>query len=132
MKEELKTLQDNVETLWESNFEKANFALETNGAEIVSIFDTKMTRDCNLVQSFLQTILNVVCGVSNSPRRLLQGKIIQGDCWRFDGNQGRVLIKLERRIVITSISVQHVTADEAPYGLTDAPRDIRVYVGRVS
>lgn len=116
----LHSLQENVEEIYDETFQRANFALESNGAEIVTTFDTKTVQNCNF--------LGLYCRINHPPRNLLKNKINQGDCWRFEGSRGRVLIKLSDPTLIESVAIQHPNKQELIHGMADAPKDFKVFV----
>lgn len=65
--------------------------------------------------------------MTHPPRAIIKGRIEQGDCWRFNGGQGRVLIKLSEPAFIDAVAIQHPTSSELLTGNDDAPNDFRIY-----
>uniref|UniRef100_A0A8C2XHK9 SUN domain-containing protein n=1 Tax=Cyclopterus lumpus TaxID=8103 RepID=A0A8C2XHK9_CYCLU len=55
-----------------------------------------------------------------------------GSCWAFKGSAGVLVLRLSRRILPTSFSLEHLPKALAPSGgrLSSAPRDFSVYVSQ--
>jgi SUN domain-containing protein 1/2 len=102
-----------------------DFALQSLGAEIVSIGNTKMF-DNNNYFSISGMIENFY---RRSPQQVLNPYIQPGHCFPFKPNgEGVIIIKLMGKVMIESVSVVHITADESPTGRIDsAPKEFSVY-----
>ncbi|KAF8322579.1 hypothetical protein DL93DRAFT_2071421 [Clavulina sp. PMI_390] len=49
-----------------------------------------------------------------------------GNCWPFSGSQGHLGIYLSRHVLISSVSIDHISRDVA-YDISPAPRQVRVW-----
>jgi len=50
-----------------------------------------------------------------------------GECWAFRGSQGEVIIRLVTPVMITSVSIEHITKNISPTGsITSAPREFLI------
>lgn len=109
---------------------RADFALESAGARIVSIGDTKLL--VNPSGNFIQTALyylNLVHPLiaSNNPVNAIRPSMQPGHCFAFSGT-GEILIKLARETVITAVSIDHILPEMSPDGsIRNAPRQFAVY-----
>ncbi|NXD18073.1 SUN1 protein, partial [Nothocercus nigrocapillus] len=56
-----------------------------------------------------------------------QTELTPGQCWAFQGSQGRVVIKLPAAVWPTALTVQHISKADSPSGsVSSAPKDIAV------
>lgn len=115
-----KEMQEDVDELRQETFPRANFALESNGAEIITTFETKTIEDCG--------VLGLFCATPHPPRNLIKGKVEQGDCWHFEGSEGKVLIKLSEPVVIQSVGVLQLSERGSTNGAASAPKAFKVFV----
>lgn len=78
-------LRNELDQMRDSSYQRPNFALESNGAEIVSIFDTKMeVRD--FFSCLLKSIFKDGCDLSKSPRNLIKVFEVMSDHSSFSLN----------------------------------------------
>ena len=60
---------------------------------------------------------------------LFQSSVMPGDCWAIRGHKGNAVIQLIAKIIITSISLEHIPKTISPTGEIDsAPREFSVWV----
>lgn len=64
----------------------------------------------------------------SNPQSLLQPGVLPGQCFAFVGNRGRIRIKLMRKIVITSVTLEHVHRNLVVDDGLSAPKEFRVIV----
>uniref|UniRef100_A0A3Q3ADF6 Sad1 and UNC84 domain containing 2 n=1 Tax=Kryptolebias marmoratus TaxID=37003 RepID=A0A3Q3ADF6_KRYMA len=106
----------------------ADFALETQGASIVSTRCSETYR----IRSACVTLFGFPLWYpSESPRTVIQGYsvLLPGKCWAFHGVQGTLVISLSHPIRITHVTLDHLPRYNSPTGRIDsAPRDFEVYV----
>lgn len=55
--------------------------------------------------------------------------LVSGDCWPFEGEQGRVVIQLDNPVNITHVSLGHISKTKSPtLTINSAPKRFTVYV----
>jgi len=102
-----------------------DYAFEPAGGTIVSKHCSE-TYDVDH-QSFKMMGIPIFSS-SNSPRKLIQAGTAPGDCWAFVGSSGYVTIKLSRRIIPTSSSLEHAQKRLLPDASIDsAHKGFQVY-----
>ncbi|XP_010869751.4 SUN domain-containing protein 2 isoform X2 [Esox lucius] len=103
-----------------------NFALESQGASLVSTRCSETYRSRSACVSFLGIPLWYP---SESPRTVIQGHPLQaGRCWPFQGAQGTLVIALSHPAYVTHVSLEHLPVFRAPSGRIDsAPKAFSVY-----
>ncbi|KAJ7993199.1 hypothetical protein DPEC_G00269960 [Dallia pectoralis] len=103
-----------------------NFALESQGASLVSTRCSETYRSRSACVSFLGVPLWYP---SESPRIVIQGNPPQaGRCWPFHGAQGTLVIALSHPARITHVTLEHLPVVNAPSGRIDsAPKDFSVH-----
>ena len=106
---------------------RSDFALFSAGARVVP----SITSD-SLVMRQPSTLGKVLLGrrpiEGRSPATALHPDNSVGSCWPFKGSQGQLGIMLNRRVVITDLTVEHA-ASELAMDISTAPRDIEVVSG---
>ena len=102
-----------------------DYAFEPSGGTIVSKHCSE-TYDIDH-QSF--KLLGIpIFSSSNSPRKVIQAGTQPGDCWAFPGSNGYVTIRLARKIIPTSFSMEHAQKRLMPDASIDsAPKSFSVY-----
>jgi len=105
---------------------KADYALEPSGGMIVSTKCSKTYLEGNIEYS-INGVLPVYW-TSISPRIVIQQtKVTPGECWAFKGAEGKLVIKLSRRIVPTSFTYEHTRKQLSPdLNIDSAPRHFMV------
>lgn len=105
---------------------KADYALEPSGGIIVSTKCSKTYLEGNIEYS-INGVLPVYW-TSISPRIVIQRtKVTPGECWAFKGAEGKLVIKLSRRIVPTAFTYEHIRKELSPdLNIDSAPRHFRV------
>ncbi|KAM4594875.1 uncharacterized protein V3H82_002476 [Fundulus diaphanus] len=105
----------------------ADFALETQGASIVS---TRCSETYRIRSACLTLFGFPLWYPSESPRTVIQGYpvLLPGKCWAFQGVQGTLVISLSHPIRITDVTVDHLPRYNSPTGhINSAPKDFQVY-----
>lgn len=98
-----------------------DFALETAGGSICSTpftipFPSKAT---------YQVFGIITLHYPSNPRLVIQPGNRPGECFAFHGSQGRIRIRLSRRVNITDVSLEH---SRVSYDNSSMPRTFNVYV----
>ncbi|XP_038160749.1 SUN domain-containing protein 2-like [Cyprinodon tularosa] len=105
----------------------ADFALETQGASIVSTRCSETYR----IRSACVTLFGFPLWYpSESPRTVIQGYpvLLPGKCWAFHGVQGNLVISLSHPITISHVTLDHLPRYNSPTGhINSAPKDFEVY-----
>ncbi|XP_034413890.1 SUN domain-containing protein 1-like isoform X2 [Cyclopterus lumpus] len=104
----------------------ADFALESGGG---SVLNTRCS-ETHQTKVALYSLFGVpLWYFSQSPRAVIQPDVHPGSCWAFKGSAGVLVLRLSRRILPTSFSLEHLPKALAPSGgrLSSAPRDFSVY-----
>ncbi|XP_028131855.1 SUN domain-containing protein 1 isoform X2 [Diabrotica virgifera virgifera] len=70
------------------------------------------------------TIFLINMNFLSDPKSILQPTTLPGNCFAFDGTEGRVRIKLARKIEIKAVTMEHIRLD---VDRSSAPREFRVY-----
>ena len=105
---------------------QADYALEPSGGMIVSTKCSKTYLEGN-IQYSINGVLPVYW-TSIAPRILIHStKVTPGECWAFKGAEGKLVIKLSRRIVPTSFAYEHIRKELSPdFNINSAPRHFEV------
>uniref|UniRef100_A0A8C2YMU7 SUN domain-containing protein 3 n=1 Tax=Chinchilla lanigera TaxID=34839 RepID=A0A8C2YMU7_CHILA len=62
------------------------------------------------------------------PDIILQPDVHPGKCWAFPGSQGHILIRLARKIIPMSVTMEHISEKVSPSGNTSsAPKEFSVH-----
>ncbi|XP_057699690.1 SUN domain-containing protein 1 isoform X2 [Corythoichthys intestinalis] len=107
--------------------EMADFALETQGASVISTrcSETYRTRSACLILFGIP-----LWYPTESPRTVIRGDttLLPGKCWAFHGAHGSLVIALSHPIRITHVTIDHVPRQNTPTGRIDsAPKEFAVY-----
>ncbi|XP_072380929.1 SUN domain-containing protein 1-like isoform X1 [Diabrotica undecimpunctata] len=70
------------------------------------------------------TIFLINMNLLSDPKSILQPTTLPGNCFAFDGTEGRVRIKLGRKIEIKAVTMEHIRLD---VDRSSAPREFHVY-----
>ena len=81
-----------------------DYAFEPSGGTIVSKHCSDTFDKDN--QAFKLFGIHVFSS-SNSPRKVIQAGTTPGDCWAFSGSNGYVTIRLARKVIPTSFTLEH-------------------------
>jgi hypothetical protein len=103
---------------------KTDFALASAGGSIVA-----WRTSPSYVQpagSFWSSVLSPQAAKGLPPTVLLSPDNSVGNCWAFNGPEGHVTIKLSHRIVVTAVSVDHISPLIAMHP-ESAPRYFKVW-----
>lgn len=100
--------------------DRFDYALESVGG---SVMHTGASR---LPGGFLAYLLGVRS--ATAPRRIIQATAAIGECFAFFGAVGEIVLRLQQRVFVEAISVDHIRAEMAPYGqVHSAPKQFSVY-----
>ncbi|XP_077421229.1 SUN domain-containing protein 3-like isoform X2 [Vanacampus margaritifer] len=118
--------KDDKAPLWGS---VANYALESAGASVLC-GDSSPTYKVKTWWrvSFLGLEWNFRQAVRS--RVIIEGKseLNPGNCWAFAGQQGNLTVALSHPVVVTSVTLGHITKTISPTGhIPHAPKDFSVY-----
>ncbi|KAM8879694.1 uncharacterized protein AB9W97_014913 isoform 2-T5 [Spinachia spinachia] len=107
--------------------EMADFALETQGASVISTRCSETYR----IRSACVTLFGFPLWYpAESPRTVIQGypALLPGKCWAFHGAQGTLVISLSHPVTLTHVTLDHLPRYNSPTGRIDsAPKDFEVY-----
>lgn len=128
----LRLLTDNFEEIqlqpYLDRSGRADFALESSGARIISIGNTQLLTSSNAFDIFLSHF-NVKPNIItlNGPRNIIQPSIYPGECFAFVG-EGEVSIRLVRTVYIDTISIEHILPEmSVDATILGAPNEFSVY-----
>ncbi|XP_047446368.1 SUN domain-containing protein 2-like [Mugil cephalus] len=105
-----------------------NFALESQGATIVH----HLTSETYQILPPLVTFWGLPLWYpAVTPRILIQGHstpLTPGHCWAFVGRQGYVFISLSHPVIVTHVTLGHISGMQSPTGFPySAPKMFSVY-----
>lgn len=99
---------------------RMDFAQESAGGSIHSIGDTAIST--GFISYYVGT------RSSNAPLRIIQPTNAAGECFGYYGQVGEVVIRLQQRVFIEAISVDHIDVKMSPSGnINSAPKRFNVY-----
>ncbi|XP_058807725.1 klaroid protein-like [Phymastichus coffea] len=104
-----------------------DFASEASGALIVGTPDTKTY---NEPKSLQLTVLGLPVWKAGyyTPRKVIQSWTEAGECWAFEGSQGKIIIEMAYEIVIEKVTLEHIPVSAALTGKIDsAPKSFKVW-----
>uniref|UniRef100_A0A0P6JXD2 SUN domain-containing protein 3 n=1 Tax=Heterocephalus glaber TaxID=10181 RepID=A0A0P6JXD2_HETGA len=124
--EEMFTLVNYVlKKLREDQVQMADYALKSAGASIVES-ETSESYTNNKTKLYWHGI-----GLLNHempPDIILQPDVHPGKCWAFPGSQGHILIRLARKIIPMSVTMEHISEKVSPSRNTSsAPKEFSVH-----
>ncbi|KAK6642973.1 hypothetical protein RUM43_004475 [Polyplax serrata] len=106
-----------------------DYALESQGAKILSIFDTEPYEEVTFnifVNEFqIKNLLLTKFFCNKCPMLVLKAWTGPGDCWAFKGAKGQILIGLSKSIVISAITIDHIR--HRNYTIQSAPKQFSVF-----
>ena len=79
---------------------RPDLALESAGARIMSIGDTKLLYQGGLQTLFLRTMGFIERSITNSPRFAIQSSMELGNCFCFHGQEGLIVIGLAKKVFL--------------------------------
>ncbi|RIA88644.1 UNC-like C-terminal-domain-containing protein [Glomus cerebriforme] len=115
-------------TYSQDKLNKADFALSTGGAKIISPLTSptyeQWPKQLHKIAIAKLTGHGITRG--KPPITALQPETHVGQCWPFAGQQGQLAVLLSRRIYVTAITYDHVSKTVA-MGTTSAPKEFEVW-----
>lgn len=100
-----------------------DYALKTSGGYVVS---TPNTFPYEINENRIMGFINRK--ELSDPQLLLQPGILPGQCFAFEGSEGRIRIKLKRKIIVTSVTLEHVYRNLVEDVGISAPKTFEVIV----
>ncbi|KAM6156930.1 SUN domain-containing protein 3 [Erethizon dorsatum] len=114
-----------LKKLREDQVQMADYALKSAGASIVES-ETSESYTNNKTKLYWHGI-----GFLNHempPDIILQPDVHPGKCWAFPGSQGHILIRLARKIIPMSVTMEHISEKVSPSGnISSAPKEFSVH-----
>nr|XP_003465824.2 SUN domain-containing protein 3 [Cavia porcellus] len=114
-----------LKRLREDQVQMADYALKSAGASIVES-ETSESYINNKTKLYWHGI-----GFLNHempPDIILQPDVHPGKCWAFPGSQGHILIRLARKIIPMSVTMEHISEKVSPSGnISSAPKEFSVH-----
>ncbi|PKK78440.1 UNC-like C-terminal-domain-containing protein, partial [Rhizophagus diaphanus] len=107
---------------------KADFALSTGGAKIISPL-TSPTYEQWPTQWYKMAFAKLTGhGITRGkpPVTALQPDVHVGQCWPFAGQKGQLAVLLSRQIYVTAVTYDHVSKTIA-MGTTSAPKEFEIW-----
>lgn len=98
-----------------------DFALHTGGGDVIPSLTSNTFRPIGR-----ESVMASLGQVSHPPVTALHPSLNVGDCWPFYGPHGTLGVTLSRRIIPTSISIDHA-ATEVLLDPSSAPKDVLVW-----
>jgi hypothetical protein len=123
-------IEEAIERYSQDGIGKRDFALYSGGARVIP----QLTSETYAVrfQTWSQTLIGFFIGAESSavrgrgPTTALSAEVELGKCWPIAGSTGQLAVYLSRKILITEVSVEHVSKSLA-YELDSSPREIEVW-----
>ncbi|XP_059195669.1 SUN domain-containing protein 3-like [Centropristis striata] len=129
---ELQLKEQRMETSFPVADTMSNFALESQGASVLDHLSSDMYRE-HTWQGYgiWDYISQSYCGgPSEQQRRVIQGhsSLRPGECWPFSGETGHLFISLSHPVIITQVTLGHITKSQSVSGLiASAPRQFSIH-----
>ncbi|CAG8585632.1 9711_t:CDS:1 [Funneliformis caledonium] len=123
-----KAVEEMLYTYSQDKLNKADFALSTGGAKVISPL-TSPTFEQWPTQWYGAAIAKLTGhGITRGkpPVTALQPDTHVGQCWPFAGQKGQLAVLLSRQIYVTAITYDHVSKSIA-MGTTSAPKEFEVW-----
>uniref|UniRef100_A0A8D0BSF9 Sad1 and UNC84 domain containing 3 n=1 Tax=Salvator merianae TaxID=96440 RepID=A0A8D0BSF9_SALMN len=115
-----------IKKLDEDIVQMPDYALKSAGASIVQSRTTRSYRHDGGKYFWMSFIM---LPFVKSPDVILQPNYHPGNCWSFPGNQGEAVIKLAKKIIPRSVTLEHISKKISPTGeISSVPKDFAVYV----
>lgn len=108
---------------------RADFALESAGARVLSIGNTKLIPKAGgMICSLLHLVgIDPAFLGNNNPRNVIQASTQPGNCFAFN-EFGEITIKLAKATAIEAVSIEHILPEMSPDGtILNAPKEFAVY-----
>jgi hypothetical protein len=123
-----KAVEEMLYTYSQDKLNKADFALSTGGAKIISPL-TSPTYEQWPTQWYKMAIAKLTGhGITRGkpPVTALQPDVHVGQCWPFAGQKGQLAVLLSRQIYVTAVTYDHVSKTIA-MGTTSAPKEFEIW-----
>ncbi|XP_055296402.1 SUN domain-containing protein 3 [Sitodiplosis mosellana] len=106
---------------------RPDFALQTAGAQILSVGKTKVLTPFPQWLSSIYGFHSISKYFVNGAHRVIQPSIHPGECFAFTG-PGEIIIKLIRNVFIDAVGIEHILPQMSPDGfILNAPSVFSVY-----
>lgn len=119
--------------------ERIDYALASIGGSVVHTGNSRLYR--NTLQRLLRMLSATVAAAfatsgalaplatgRNAPLHIIHPTAAIGECFGFYGTVGEVVLRLQRRIFVEAVSIDHIRGDMAPRGnVNSAPKRFSVY-----
>ncbi|GES86911.1 hypothetical protein RCL_jg20809.t1 [Rhizophagus clarus] len=123
-----KAVEEMLYTYSQDKLNKADFALSTGGAKIISPL-TSPTYEQWPTQWYKMAFAKLTGhGITRGkpPVTALQPDVHVGQCWPFAGQKGQLAVLLSRQIYVTAVTYDHVSKTIA-MGVTSAPKEFEIW-----
>jgi len=122
-------IEEAIERYSQDGIGKRDFALYSGGARVIPQLTSK-TYEIS-VKTWSQKFIGFITGAESvirgrGPITALSPEVDLGKCWPIPGSTGQLAVYLSRRILITEVSIEHVSKSLA-YELDSSPREIEVW-----
>ncbi|EFP87570.2 uncharacterized protein PGTG_13941 [Puccinia graminis f. sp. tritici CRL 75-36-700-3] len=122
-------IEEAIERYSQDGIGKRDFALYSGGARVIPQLTSK-TYEIS-VKTWSQKFIGLITGAESvirgrGPITALSPEVELGKCWPIAGQQGHLAVYLSRKILVTEVSIEHVSKSLA-YELDSAPREIEVW-----
>ncbi|XP_060637513.2 SUN domain-containing protein 3 [Anolis sagrei] len=120
-----KMLKKIMEKMDEDYVQMPDYALKSAGASIVRSRTTRSYRH-DKAKYFWKSF--VILPFVKSPDVILEPNCYPGNCWPFPGNQGEIVVRLAREIILKAVTIEHISKKVSPTGeISSAPKDFVIY-----
>ncbi|CAG8804204.1 18240_t:CDS:1 [Gigaspora margarita] len=123
-----KAVEEMLYTYSQDKLNKADFALSSGGAKIISPL-TSPTYEQWPTQWYKIIMASVTgYGITRGkpPITAIQPDTHVGQCWPFSGQQGQLAVLLSRQVYVTAVTYDHVSKTVA-MGTTSAPKEFEIW-----
>ncbi|KNZ45844.1 hypothetical protein VP01_774g2 [Puccinia sorghi] len=122
-------IEEAIERYSQDGIGKRDFALYSGGARVIPQLTSK-TYEIS-VKTWSQKFIGFITGAESvirgrGPITALSPEVELGKCWPIPGSTGQLAVYLSRKILITEVSIEHVSKSLA-YELDSSPREIEVW-----
>lgn len=122
-------IEEAIERYSQDEIGKRDFALYSGGARVIPQLTSNTYKIS--VKTWSQKFIGLITGAESvirgrGPITALSPEVELGKCWPIAGQQGHLAVYLSRKIVVTEVSIEHVSKSLA-YELDSAPREIEVW-----
>ncbi|KAI3382582.1 hypothetical protein SNEBB_002252 [Seison nebaliae] len=122
-----KTLIEEELQQWEwKRVELADFALDKLGGEVDPFCSESYGGQTYYIFGMPLLLMKIKPSIINSWR----GNYFPGDCWPFKGEKASIRIKLQRFIIVTAVTIDHIPAKSLPTEdmIRSSPKNFAIYV----